>query len=340
MRPNRKRLGVALSLLGCMSVALGAPAVADAGDLNIQWGQNHETLGFVYNGQEVRYPADIASEDYDAGDGSLEFQAAKDWPTVSCYGRWTVSTADWPEEQRPHLLDFVLMRLIAADTFGYHNPDKIKDSRMLEGPQPELEPGRSYALNMRGQTMQYTMTAIVESLLADDSVIISRMRLGASDDGKTIFYHDTAESISANHKGRDFFLAVHDAGDHLRFEVRGVYVCKDSLAQGTVMNKTVASVRYVVERWADRLGNPPSADEIEEHTKVVMEGVDFSEISAAKADKLGPPQRTEKGLPWLHILAGAAAVLFLIVIVLWIRVRRLRRKLRKLAAQASQAAQS
>jgi hypothetical protein len=335
MRPNPNRFRIALvAAFGALLVA--TPAVA--ADLNVQWGDNHETLTFTYDGQPVVYPADIAAADYDAGDGSLVFVDSRDWPVVSCYGRWTVSTADWPEEQRQHILDFVLLRLIAADTFAFHNPDKLKDTRILEAPQPEVEPGRSYVLNMRGQTMQYTMTAIVESLLANDSVIVSRMRLGASDDGKTIFYHDTAESISDNHKGRDFFLAVHDAGDHLRFEVRGVYVCKSSLAQGEVMKKTVESVRYVVERWAGRLGNPPSAQEIDDHTKVVIEGVDFSEVSAASAERLGPPQRAEKGLPKEVMLIGGGILaallvidllLLILMIVLLVRVGRLRRELRK-----------
>ena len=307
-------------LLSSVAVAANPP------DLNIQWGPNHETLSFTYAGQEISYPADIAAEDYDAGDGSFDFQTDKDWPVVSCYGRWTISTADWPEEQRENILDFILLRLIAADSFDYHNPDKIKDSEILEAPQPELEPGRSYALNMRGLAVRYTMTAIVDSLLADDSVIVSRMQLGASDDGRTIFYHDTAESISANHKGRDFFLAVHDAGDHLRFEVRGIYICKSSIAQDTVMNKTVASVRYVVERMPDRLGAPPSEREIADHAKVVIEGAALAEVSAAAAEELGPPQRTEKGCQWCYPAAGGVAALFVIVVILLIRRRRKRRK--------------
>ena len=63
-------------------------------------------------------------------------------------------------------------------------------------------------------------------------------------------------------------------------------------------------------------------------------------MSAASAERLGPPQRAEKGLPKEVMLIGGAALgalllidllLLVMMIVLLVRVGRLRRELRKLA---------
>ena len=136
---------------------------------------------------------------------------------------------------------------------------------------------------LRGRTVGYEMTAI-GGVGANDSVIQSQMTLGASEDGKTIFYHDTALSMSDNHVGRDFFLAVHDTGNQLRFEVRGIYICKPrGFFKDTAMDRTEESVRYVVERMVGRFGMAPTEAEIAKRSALVVEGASYADLVPVSA---------------------------------------------------------
>lgn len=323
---------IAALTAGVWAPVVGAaePAADDTSDMKVQWGQTYETLSFHFGGEDISYPQAIMVETFMAGDGPYSFETTLKWPIVICEARWTVSTADWPAEQRDKILDFVLMRMCDADSFAYLYPKKILASKLLEGPDlsaPAAEPGRprSLAEVLRGQTIRYTMTA-KGGFGANDSVIRSKMRIGVSADGKTAFYHDTAESISDNHLGRDFFFAVHDAGDHLRFEVRGHYISKPrSVFRNKAMNRTAETVRYVIKIKAARLGAPPTSDEIKMHGTMVAEDADYAAVAKAAATQRGPlpQQRNGDGWKWP---AGGGAMSVVLLAVLVVRRRRRRSK--------------
>ena len=324
-------------LVAALTAGVRAPVVAaaetaadDKSDMKVQWGRTYETLSFHFGGEDISYPQAITVETFMAGDEPYSFETTLKWPIVICEARWTVSTADWPDEQRDKILDFVLMRMCDADSFAYLYPKKILASKLLEGPDlapPAAGPDRprSLAEALRGQTIRYTMTA-KGGFGANDSVIHSKMRIGVSADGKTAFYHDAAESISDNHLGRDFFFAVHDAGDRLRFEVRGHYVSKPrSGFRNKAMNRTAETVRYVIKLKAARLGAPPTSDEIEMHGTMVADDADFAAVAKAAATQRGPlPQkRSSDGWKWP---AGGGAIAAVLLAVLVVRRRRRRRK--------------
>ncbi len=289
---NRKTLSVVwatAALLSVLMVASSAMAEDDAPDLKVQWGANHETLSFRIDGQDVQFPHAMTGETFLTGDKPFEFSCKKTWPLVMCLGRWTVDTADWPAEQRENALDYVLMRLIDANSIAADNPEKIRSSKLTGAPQFAAG-ANSVVEALRGQTVDYEMTAI-GGVGANDSVIQSQMMLGASKDGKTIFYHDTALSMSDNHLGRDFFLAVHDTGDELRFEIHGIYVCKPrGFFKDTAMDRTEGSVRYVVERMVGRFGAVPTEAEIEKRSALVDEGASFSDLVVVSAPSAPPAE--------------------------------------------------
>ncbi|HDZ22043.1 hypothetical protein LCGC14_0016420 [marine sediment metagenome] len=311
-------------------VTAAEPAADEKVDMKVQWGETYETLSFRFGGEDISYPQAIMVEDFMPGDEPYSFETTLKWPIVICEARWTVSTADWPAEQRDKILDFVLMRMCDADSFAYLYPKKIIASKLLEGPDLSApadgeDRPRSFAEALRGKTIRYTMTA-KGGFGANDSVIQSKMRIGVSADGKTAFYHDTAESISDNHLGRDFFFAVHDAGDHLRFEVRGHYVSKPRVGfRKKAMNRTAETVRYVIKIKAARLGAPPTSEEIEMHGTMVADDADFAAVTKAATTQRGPlPQQpSSDGWKWP---AGGGAMGAALLAVFVVRRRRRRRK--------------
>jgi len=158
----------------------------------------------------------------------------------------------------------------------YSYPKAIKSSRFKFPPQYLREvrsPGEyNLAGLMRGKQIGYAIVAKA-GVGAADYTIKTKIRIGLSEDGKTVFWDDQPSYISDHLTVRETVFAAHDAGDVIRFEARMLCVCKPRrLLRGEAMRRVERTGAYLVDRLWEDLGELPTVKEIEEHFSLVQKG--------------------------------------------------------------------
>ena len=119
MVKNGERIhSVGIACLLAVAVAAQSAGARETNDLNVQWGEGHTALQFVFRGDTLKYPQGITTGEFPAADGPPEVDIESGWPLTTYRVRWTVSTKDWPAEHRANALDFVLLRACDADEIG------------------------------------------------------------------------------------------------------------------------------------------------------------------------------------------------------------------------------
>jgi hypothetical protein len=99
---------------------------------------------------------------------------------------------------------------------------------------------------------------------ASDYTMRTRIRIGLTEDEKTVFFHDRPEYISEHLTTRQYFFAGRDEGDCIRLEARIFCVCAPRwFFQDETMRRIEATSRYFVQRIYACLDDAPTTEEIE-----------------------------------------------------------------------------
>ena len=258
----RAATSIALALL-----FIAAADAEEANGLRVRWADDSRALSFEYLGHKCRYPGDMEAGDFPPPGAPPVFQFEKEWPVVTMRVRWTASVEGWPEKYRENAVDLILLFACNAQLYENIYPELIKTSRITHPPEiheEAREPGNfKLAETLRGKEIGYTATMKAGAGSADYT-IKTRIRIGLSADGKTVFYYDRPDYISDYLERKDYFFAARDAGDRIYFESRMLCVCAPRRTfKGMMMNRVEASGKYFVERLYKHLDDAPTAAEIE-----------------------------------------------------------------------------
>jgi len=243
-------------------------------DIRVEWSKDFTAITFNFMGQKCEYPADMLKGRFPPPGRPPQFKFDRKWPVVTMVATWTASVKGWPDKYRSEAVDLMLMYACDAQLYEYIFPDIISKSSVSFPPEFLKEahkPEYNLAENMRGKEVQYTITAKA-GFGASDYEIKTKIRIGLSKDGKTVFYHDSPQYISEHLKNREFFFAGHDAGNNINFEVRMLCVCAPRrLMRGEMMRRIEASGKYFVERIYEDLDDAPTVEEIERYLSLVRD---------------------------------------------------------------------
>ena len=237
---------------------LASRPAAQPDDFNVVWGPGGQTLALDFLGRTLRYPPDAASGTFPGPADPQQFQIQKQWPLVTLWSRWSVDKTAWPAEHRARVLDLLLMRI--CDTSGYPRayPKIVRKTTYREPPAflnkdwtPLVE---EFGRRMSGRQVSYTIDCI-GGFAAANYQIVTTTTVGRSADGKTIYYHDKPEMITANLTTRQVVFAAHDAGDRICFDVKAIYVASPgALFKGIVLGRIAGSSKYLIERMCQYTG--------------------------------------------------------------------------------------
>jgi hypothetical protein len=258
-------------------LALTAVALADdAPAMNPQWGQHHESLTFTFEGQQVDCVQSVTSGQFPPAGEPPEVHITSDWPVLTYHARWTTSLADWPEEERDNVLDYVLMRACDVGAFSHVYEKTVRDARLTHPPEFAAEAASpdTHRLTelLRGSAIHFEVVA-KSGIGAPDMHIVSAITVGSTADDQTVFYCDQPSSISANLLKRTVVFAAHQAGNELHVEVWGLYVCAPrSTFRDVALNRTRDATHYLIDTMYKYFGSPPDQETIDTYYKTIKDG--------------------------------------------------------------------
>ncbi len=262
-------------VLGAVFAAGGGAWGEDASGGRAEWGPNYEWLRFEFLKRPCEYARDMIAEQFPPPDTPPEIKVYRQWPIVAVHARWAVSVKGWPEKYREDAVDLMLMYACDAQMYEYIFPDVIRSSRFTFPPdflKQAQDPGYRLAKSLRGKEAEYEITAKA-GLGASDYKIKTKIRIGLTEDEKTVFFHDCPEYISDHLKTRQYFFAGHDAGDRVHLDARIYCECAPRrLFQDEATRRVEGTSRYLIERIHSRLDNAPTQEEIEDYLQMVQKG--------------------------------------------------------------------
>jgi len=245
------------------------------GGFDAKWGKGYHTLTFRFLGQTIEYPDYMVKAKFPPAGKEPKFDFHKEWPIVAMRATWTASVKGWPKKYRPEAIDLILMYACDAQLYENIYPDVIHSSRFTFPPEflkEAASPEFRLAETMRGKEIGYEVEAR-GGFGAKDYKIRTKIRIGLSKDGKTIFYHDRPEYISAHLKTREYIFAAHDAGNCIHFDARLLCECAPRRTfRGEAMRRIEADSMYFVRRIYEDLDDAPTLDEIETYLGMVQKG--------------------------------------------------------------------
>ncbi|MHC4562766.1 MAG: hypothetical protein ACYS8X_08360 [Planctomycetota bacterium] len=317
-----------MAFLLTVAVACQSAAGQDVQDLNVQWAEGHRALQFVFRGNALEYPHGVTTGEFPAADQPPEVDIESGWPLTTYHARWTVSTKDWPAEHRANALDLILLRACDADVFDEIYPEAVSSSHVTSRPElvKGLPPSGACRLAeaMRGGQVGYELVA-PGGFGAKDAVITTTITVGFSEDGKTLMYYDDPVSITENLLDRGILFAAHDAGDHIRFEIRGHYISAPRrLFRDEALSRTKKTMAYLIQQMYEYFSAAPTDDEIASYLKLVAAG-EWEEPSSATSPPKDTPEgeaRIASSFPRRHVIALLLAVTAVVVVLLVIRLKR------------------
>ncbi len=255
----------------------GGPAEPGQGyqEGKVYWGPHYYSLRYNAYGLEFEYPEWMINKPFGPPGQAPEIVFKKDWPIVTMRARWVVSTEKWPEKYRDNALNLIVMRAADATLYEHLYPETVRQSRFTTPPQfRELAEGVGPAPlidRLRGNSVQYEVLC-KGGFGAKDFTIQARIKAGASEDGKTLFYYDRPDYISKHFRALEYVFAVRDEGDTARFEVWMACECTPRrMFRGETMNRTEQQGRYYVERLFETFSNPPTEKQIDDYVRQLKE---------------------------------------------------------------------
>jgi hypothetical protein len=132
---------------------------------------------------------------------------------------------------------------------------------------------------LRGREVKYQVLAKA-GLGAPDYTIKTQVRIGLSEDNKTVFSYDAPDYISANLKLREILFAAHDAGDRTLFELRVVCICAPRrVFRSVAMGRIQDGNKYFVEQLYALSSHPPTRGELVRYSEVLKKAdIDLQEL--------------------------------------------------------------
>jgi hypothetical protein len=257
--------------------AVGQETDLEMGEgLKARWDKDHRALAFSFREEDVKYPPDLVEAKFPPAGAAPEFDFEKAWPTVTMIARWTASTEGWPPDHRAQALDLILMHATDAELYAHVFPEVIKAGIVTYPAEFLKEASDPLAFNLaesiRGKDVAVEVKAR-GGFGAADYEIRTRIRVGLSEDARTLFYFDSPDYISEHVKIRDYLFAAHDAGDRIHFEARLLCVCAPRRTfRGVAMSRIEADTRYLVDRMYEDLDNAPTKAEIEAYLATIKKG--------------------------------------------------------------------
>jgi hypothetical protein len=270
------RTGAVLVGLAAVMIFAGPASAQDKPRLNVKWGPDYRTLACELLGKKVEFPEAVVKGEFPAPGSPPRFETSQDWPRVAVRAKWSAPTDGWPETYRPHALDLILMHACDAQLYENIYPDFIRSAKFKSPPQylKEAQAPEEYRLaeSMHGQLVQYEAVGKA-GFGAKDYQVKTKIRIGLSEDGKSVFYHDRPYYVSDHYRSRDFVFAAHDAGDRIHVEVMLVCIFKPrSLFKDEAMKRVEKTARYMVQRLYEDFDDAPKAEEIEAYFEQIKKG--------------------------------------------------------------------
>lgn len=275
--------------------ASAAVALGQEGQIHVQWNSDYTSLTGQFRGQAFQYPDEMvkAAKDFPKPGENPRIDIQENWPDLTVLARWSFSAASWPERYRDSSLGYVLMCGCDADMMAKLYPQMVSDASVLEPlqfRQSELGPhDRNILPALRGQEILYEVRAKA-GIGASDYTIKSKVRIGLSQDGKTVFYYDSPEYISQYLVVREILFAAHDAGDRILVEIRVACVLAPRrFFRDTTMSRVREANQYYLDQLY-ALCHTPSAAEIESYFETLQKkNPDLGELmQRAQANRQQP----------------------------------------------------
>ncbi|MCE5278417.1 MAG: hypothetical protein ABFD92_07240 [Planctomycetaceae bacterium] len=230
-------------------------------DFNLVWESNHRGLELDFAGSTLQYPRDAVAGPYPAPGNPPEVRVSKKWPVVTMMARWSIPVDLYPAKYRPHALDIVMLRVCDLENYNKAYPAVVRSTTLDAKPEfltpawtPLIE---GFAQRMAGRMIGYTIHGI--STLGDYD-IKTTMAAGASADGSTIFYYDNPKSISKHLRTRQVVFAAHRKGGRIYLDLKGIYVCSDTLFKGIIIDRVADNTRYLADRLCHYMGDEAARD--------------------------------------------------------------------------------
>ncbi|MEN6665162.1 MAG: hypothetical protein ABFD85_14320 [Phycisphaerae bacterium] len=234
---------------------------AKSDDFNVVWESGHHGLELDFAGSTLQYPRDVVAGPYPAPGSPPEVRVSKKWPVATMMARWSIPVDLYPAKYRPHALDIVMLRVCDLENYNHAYPAVVR-SVTLDAKPEFLTPAwtpliEGFAQRMCGRTIGYTIHGI--STLGDYD-IKTTMAAGASADGDTIFYYDNPKSITKHLRTRQVVFAAHRKGDRIYLDLKGIYVCSDTLFKGIIIDRVANNTRYLADRLCHYMGDEAARD--------------------------------------------------------------------------------
>lgn len=301
----RIRQSLATAILGTVIFAMLAPVASgqDKGEMGVQWAKDFTSVKATFRGQGVAFPDAIAGATAnfpEPGDKpSIDIQES--WPSVTMIARWSMPTGGWPKEYRDAALGYVLMCGCDADLMAKLYPAMIAEGRFTAPLQFRKEAvdltDRNILKAFRGQELSYEVLA-KGGFGAADYTIKTKVRVGLSEDGKTVFYYDSPEEISDHLADREILFAAHDAGDRVLVEMRVVCVMAPrSLFRDTALGRVRDANQYFIDQLFGLCSVAPSKAQLDAYTELLKKkNPDLADLleraEAARAKAANEPGAT------------------------------------------------
>ena len=245
--------------------SLFATAVDDS-ILNVNWADDYKSLSFTVFGDQSTYPDILLKNQFPPQGEKPKIEITDNWPFVLMKARWTASKKGWPEKYKDEVIDLVLMFACNAQVYEHIYPEIILSSKYtapLQFSEEAKHPEFNLAEVLRGKLAEYEITANA-GLGARNYTIKTAIRIGTSDDGKAVFYHDEPYYISDYLKQREFLFAAYDSGDYIHFETVMLSECKPkSFLKKETLKRIRNSSKYFIQRMYESLDDAPTIEEIE-----------------------------------------------------------------------------
>jgi len=224
---------------------------------DVIWNSDYTSVDFTLDTLKGHYPEDMKNDIFPSAGTPPAFIVKKEWPNVTINAKWTVDIKNWTDDEKSNALDSILIRACNPSVYKRDYPETIQSTVFTPPPEYKKEEKDPVDYNLakalRGKQLSYEVTANA-GFGASNYKIKTKIYIGLSRDGKTLFYNDKPEYISNHLTVRNFLFAAHLEGDKIFFEVNIFCVCELSkLLRGTKMGRVESDSKYYIQQMYNQL---------------------------------------------------------------------------------------
>lgn len=241
----------------------------------VKWGKDHKKLEYTFRGKKRELPKGMKRGKFPAAGAAPRIDVTREWPVVTIQARWAISTKEWPEKYRPRALDLVLMYLCDAALYKRVFPEAVRSAR-LDYPPEFIKQAEDLDFrlteSLRGKELKYEIK-MPAGFAKPDQMVKTTVRIGLSSDGKTVFWHDHADTVPKHLQVWDSIAALRNVGDRIECQVRMLCVCAAAeTPQDDIMRRVTDNTEYVVKRACEEFQRTPTEKEIDAYLELVKNG--------------------------------------------------------------------